>query len=67
MNIADFREIYLAAQSEAADIIREAIDEFYRPNRELELALHASTLPLDAWQYVAPEIRQKILEVFHAD
>lgn len=66
MNVMDFREVFLAAQSDAADIVREAIDGFYRPDRELELALHASTLPLDAWQYVDPEIRRQILEVFNA-
>ncbi len=66
MNIDDLREMILAARREAADIVRDTIDDFYRPDRELELALHASTLPVDAWQYVDPEIRRQIMEVFNA-
>ncbi len=62
----DVRDIIISAQSEVDEIMAEAVGEFYRAEKMLELALKAATMTPDRWALLPPERKQQILEVFNA-
>lgn len=62
----DVRDILISAQSDVDEIVAEAVGEFYRAEKMLELALKAATMTPDRWALLPPERRQQILEVFNA-
>lgn len=64
MNAAEFRDVMMEAEAELGDIVAETLEEWQRPDRLLQLAMNAATMPPDRWALVPPGDRSKILEVF---
>lgn len=63
---ADLRDMWLEAQTDVAEIAREVIGTFMRPDLETELALRIQAMPPEVLANLDPARIEQMLEVFNA-
>lgn len=64
-NIAVVRDAFLLARGEVAETFQEAVEEFYRPDKEIQLAIAALMLPPEMAELLDDETKRLIAEVTH--
>lgn len=66
MDIAEFRDLLLQAQTEAQEMVEEAIEDWYAPDTRLEVAMKAYALHAqmpEAFEFIDDRVKRKIEEV----
>jgi hypothetical protein len=65
MDVADLRDSFIDARAEVAGIMEEAVEEFYRPDKMLQLAVMVTASTPEEWAMLPPDVRAQIEEVLN--